>query len=98
MYAGLFEDGKLRSAGSHWSRPEYAETLQILADEGDEPFYSGRIAEDIVKTVQERGGLLNMKDMESKSHCFPAIRELTGSVRDYVARCYRGGLQRWKGV
>jgi len=68
MYAGLFEkDGRLKSVGSHWSRPEYAETLQILADEGDEPFYSGRIAEDIVKVVQERGGLLNMKDMESES-------------------------------
>jgi gamma-glutamyltranspeptidase len=68
MYAGLFqEDGKLRPAGSQWSRLEYADTLQILADEGDEPFYSGRIAEDIVKVVQERGGLLNMKDMESKS-------------------------------
>lgn len=68
MYATLFEeDGRLKAAGSHWSRPEYAETLRILADEGDEPFYSGRIAEDIVKVVQERGGLLNMKDMESES-------------------------------
>jgi hypothetical protein len=68
MYAGLFEeDGRLKAVGSHWSRPEYANTLQILADEGDEPFYSGRIAEDIVKVVQERGGLLNMKDMESES-------------------------------
>jgi len=68
MYAGLFEaDGRLKAVGSHWSRPEYADTLQILADEGDEPFYSGRIAEDIVKVVQERGGLLNMKDMESES-------------------------------
>ena len=71
MYAGLFEkDGRLKAVGSHWSRPEYAETLQILADEGDEPFYSGRIAEDIVKVVQERGGLLNMKDMESGSFSF----------------------------
>lgn len=68
MYAGLFqEDGELKPAGSQWSRPEYADTLQILADEGDEPFYSGRIAEDIVKVVQARGGLLNMKDMESES-------------------------------
>jgi hypothetical protein len=68
MYAGLFDgDGRLKAVGSHWSRPEYADALQILADEGDEPFYSGRIAEDIVKVVQERGGLLNMKDMESES-------------------------------
>jgi hypothetical protein len=68
MYAGLFEeDGRLKAVGSHWSRPEYANALQTLADEGDEPFYSGRIAEDIVKVVQERGGLLDMKDMESES-------------------------------
>jgi gamma-glutamyltranspeptidase len=45
MYAGLFDgDGRLKAVGSHWSRPEYADALQILADEGDEPFYSGRIA------------------------------------------------------
>lgn len=82
MYATLFEeDGRLKAAGSHWSRPEYAETLRILADEGDEPFYSGRIAEDIVKVVQERGGLLNMKDMESESPSSINPRDtLTGSV------------------
>jgi gamma-glutamyltranspeptidase len=89
MYAGLFEkDGRLKSVGSHWSRPEYADTLQILADEGDEPFYSGRIAEDIVKVVQERGGLLNMKDMESEAYHFCLRRRLMLSVRDHVVGCY----------
>jgi gamma-glutamyltranspeptidase len=78
MYTGLFDKGgRLRPAGSHWSRPEYAETLKILAEEGDEPFYSGRIAEDIVKVVQARGGLLNMKDMESES--YPPV--LSGRLR-----------------
>ena len=84
MYAGLFEkDGRLKSVGSHWSRPEYAETLQILADEGDEPFYSGRIAEDIVKVVQERGGLLNMKDMESESSSI--LRAQTADVKRTIS-------------
>jgi gamma-glutamyltranspeptidase/glutathione hydrolase len=78
MYTGLFDKGgRLRPAGSHWSRPEYAETLKILAEEGDEPFYSGRIAEDIVKVVQARGGLLNMQDMESES--YPPV--LSGRLR-----------------
>ena len=81
MYAGLFEEnGRLKAVGSHWSRPEYADALQVLADEGDEPFYSGRIAEDIVKVVQERGGLLNMKDMESES-TFALLAQITDVKR-----------------
>jgi len=93
MYAGLFEeDGKLKPAGSHWVRPEYADALQILADEGDEPFYSGRIAEDIVKVVQERGGLLNMKDMESESIVDLHVWRLIFSIRYHVVGSYRGRL------
>ena len=93
MYSGLFEeDGKLKPAGSYWVRPEYADALQILADEGDEPFYSGRIAEDIVKVVQERGGLLNMKDMESESIVDLHVWRLIFSIRYHVVGSYRGRL------
>ena len=67
-YATLFEDGKILplDQGRTWSRPEYADTITILAEEGVEPFYTGRVAEAIVKVVQERGGVMTMEDLKCK--------------------------------
>ena len=41
-----------------------------MAKEGKEAFYKGRIAEAIVKTVQDNGGCLTMEDMESHYSTF----------------------------
>ncbi|WP_158972122.1 gamma-glutamyltransferase [Chachezhania sediminis] len=52
--------------GRTLQNPDYAEVLRTLAAEGAAPFYTGRIAEDIVATVQgavNNPGLLTMEDM-----------------------------------
>lgn len=43
--------------------PHLAETFRLLAKEGKEGFYKGRIADSIVEAVQSRGGFLSHDDL-----------------------------------
>ncbi len=47
------DDGTPLQAGTLLKNPEFANTLRILAKEGANAFYSGPIADDIVKAVNE---------------------------------------------
>ncbi|MCH9747850.1 MAG: gamma-glutamyltransferase [Alphaproteobacteria bacterium] len=54
------------SVGTILKNSEYAETLQIIAEEGSRTFYSGRIAQEIEKTVQysnDNPGVLSQRDL-----------------------------------
>ena len=44
--------------------PTLASTFRTVAKEGKAGFYQGRIAGELVKAVQERGGLLTLSDLE----------------------------------
>lgn len=44
-------------------QPELAVTLKLIADSGPEPFYHGKIAEQIVATMQQHGGLITREDL-----------------------------------
>ncbi|MBK7141789.1 MAG: gamma-glutamyltransferase [bacterium] len=44
-------------------QPELAATLKLIADSGPEPFYHGKIAEQIVATMQKHGGLITREDL-----------------------------------
>lgn len=44
--------------------PTLAKTFRTLATEGKKGFYSGRIAEELVKVVQDRGGYLQLEDLQ----------------------------------
>ena len=59
------EDGTARASGSTLSNPEFASTLQLIADNGSEPFYFGEIAQGIVDAVKTdtNTGQLTMEDM-----------------------------------
>ncbi|XP_072102406.1 glutathione hydrolase 1 proenzyme-like isoform X5 [Mobula birostris] len=46
------------------SNEETADTLQTIADEGPDAFYDGPIAEDIVHSVSQSGGLISRKDLK----------------------------------
>ncbi|CAM1509506.1 Fc.00g032450.m01.CDS01 [Cosmosporella sp. VM-42] len=44
--------------------PTLAYTFRTLATEGKKGFYTGRIAEELIKVVQARGGLLELEDLK----------------------------------
>lgn len=62
----FFVNGQPRPVGSRLKNPAYAATLQRLADDGIDAFYSGALATQIVDAVQHnplRPGLLAKADM-----------------------------------
>ncbi|KAF7561786.1 hypothetical protein G7046_g2339 [Stylonectria norvegica] len=50
--------------GEILKNPTLATTFRTLATEGKKGFYSGRIAEELVKVVQDRGGHLELADLQ----------------------------------
>jgi len=52
----FFPGGKLPEVGQTLRNPAYADTLRVLARDGPDPFYTGAIARDIVRTVREAPG------------------------------------------
>lgn len=63
--------GKLPGVGETHRQPELARTMQMVADNGREAFYTGELAEDMVGYLQSLGGLHTMEDFAN-------------SVGDYV--------------
>lgn len=57
--------GRAPRAGEIFRNPEFADTLTTLADEGVDAFYRGDIAQQIVETVQDAGGVLSKEDLAS---------------------------------
>jgi len=74
------KDGNLVGEGASMSRSNYAETLQIIANEGPKPFYEGKIAESLVKKAQETGGRLTLEDF--KNYTVKVEDALKGTYRD----------------
>lgn len=50
--------------GEIMKNPTLAKTFRTLAEEGKEGFYTGRIAEELVKVVQDLGGHLELADLK----------------------------------
>ncbi|KAK2671328.1 hypothetical protein RAB80_013750 [Fusarium oxysporum f. sp. vasinfectum] len=50
--------------GEVFKNPTLAQTFRTLATEGKKGFYTGRIAEEIVKVVQDLGGYLELDDLK----------------------------------
>lgn len=67
MYHSLFKNGKVLAKGDLYQRPEYARTLEIIADRGPQALYEGDIAEAIITVVRDRGGLMTMTDLKGES-------------------------------
>ena len=43
----------------------YAETLTKIMNEGENGFYKGEIAEDIINTISRSGGIMNLEDLSN---------------------------------
>jgi gamma-glutamyltranspeptidase/glutathione hydrolase len=54
---------RLIQAGETFRQDRLAVTLRLIADQGAAGFYSGRVAEDLVATVRDAGGLLSLDDL-----------------------------------
>jgi gamma-glutamyltranspeptidase/glutathione hydrolase len=63
LFAAPEHPGDLAGAGERLTLPELADTLEILAIEGDGLFYRGEIAERIAGACQSAGGHLSRDDL-----------------------------------
>ena len=59
------EDGSALAAGSYLTNDKFARALREIANKGSEPFYTGKIAEDIVDAVktETNPGELTLEDL-----------------------------------
>lgn len=64
-------DGRLKTPGEPVIVPHLADSLQILAAEGPESFYTGTLGKAMVDYVQANGGLLTLEDLV---RCEPLVR------------------------
>ncbi|MCI5773774.1 MAG: gamma-glutamyltransferase [Erysipelotrichaceae bacterium] len=79
----LLKNGdKPKEAGDIYYNPDYAKTLQLIADGGKEVFYSGAIAEKIVAHAKNNAGLISKEDLlgQHAYECDP----INVNYRDYV--------------
>ena len=76
----LGEDLAGRNPGDIWVQSDLADTLNAVSSQGVDGFYSGKIAELIVKQVQTLGGSMTLEDLAS----YKAV------VREPVIGTYRG--------
>ncbi|XP_058492256.1 glutathione hydrolase 5 proenzyme-like isoform X2 [Solea solea] len=57
------KDGKLLKTGDIVRFEKLADTLEIIANHGADAFYTGRVAEDLIRDIQEAGGTLTLQDL-----------------------------------
>jgi gamma-glutamyltranspeptidase/glutathione hydrolase len=75
----FFPGGKPKQ-GAQWAQPDLAQMLRKLSDDGPASFYTGDIADRIVKQVQDGGGVLEVED----------FREFRATAVDPLRINYRG--------
>lgn len=73
-------DGSAYEVGERLYQPELAKSLKLIASRGTDGFYQGKTAEQIVKAVNDAGGIMSMQDFAD----YKAI------MREPVRGSYRG--------
>src|SRR4051812_10651581 len=58
------EDFRSPKPGELFKNPTLAHTFRTLAKEGKKGFYTGRIAESIVKVCKDLGGYIELEDLQ----------------------------------
>lgn len=73
-------DGSPFREGDQFAQKELARSLRLIAEEGADAFYRGKIAALIVADMEEHGGLVTMEDLD----------KYEASVREPVVGSYKG--------
>jgi len=77
----FLRDGKLYEPGDILRQPDLARTLQEIARCGPQGFYRGRVAQELVRTMQKYHGLVTLDDLANYQ---AKLREpLRGHFRGY---------------
>ncbi|XP_071686167.1 glutathione hydrolase 3-like [Rutidosis leptorrhynchoides] len=58
-------NGEILKAGDICYNPKLSWSLEVIANEGPKAFYDGVIGENLVKDVQDAGGILTMEDLRN---------------------------------
>jgi len=74
-------EGNLKKLGTVLKMPKFARTLEIIRD-NPESFYTGELAKDIVKDVQDNGGIITLEDM--KKYNVSVRKPLSAEMGDYI--------------
>ncbi|XP_028269896.1 gamma-glutamyltransferase 5a [Parambassis ranga] len=61
------KDGNLLKTGDIVKFEKLADTLEMIANHGPNAFYTGKIAEDLIRDIQEAGGTLTLQDLAEYS-------------------------------
>lgn len=75
------EDGSTYTLGELRLNKDYGRTLRRLIEEGPDSFYTGSIAREIVKDMEENGGFITADDL--KNYKTRTYEPLQGSYRGY---------------
>lgn len=76
-----YPGGRPAPVGARLSNPALAQTLSEIAAKGPPGFYEGRVAEDLVTTVQSYGGKLTLADLKAYK-----VRERTPLSVEYEGK------------
>nr|CAG4710446.1 unnamed protein product [Naegleria fowleri] len=77
--------------GETIKRPEYANTLELIANQGPNVLYEGPIAEKIVEEIKQEGGIITLDDLKnykplrpfSDSNSIISLEEMMLDFEDY---------------
>ncbi|XP_063310584.1 glutathione hydrolase 1 proenzyme isoform X1 [Pelobates fuscus] len=58
-------EGKVLELGDTVKLPKLAETLQTLADEGHESFYTGSLSKKVLQDIKDAGGIITEEDLRT---------------------------------
>jgi gamma-glutamyltranspeptidase/glutathione hydrolase/leukotriene-C4 hydrolase len=77
---------ELYGDGDIMKRPKLARTLEIIAEQGDEAFYTGELSDKIVKEIQDQGGIITKQDLADYQVDFREALsvDLNGSLTAYT--------------
>ncbi|XP_042277867.1 gamma-glutamyltransferase 5a [Thunnus maccoyii] len=87
------KDGNLLKTGDIVKFEKLADTLQMIANDGADVFYTGKIADDLIRDIQEAGGRLTAQDLASyKATVTDAWAVPLGEYQMYIPPPPAGGI------